>query len=419
MKTEPSVKADRPVALQPPPGNPRYPLFDSCRGLAALSVLLFHVGAIGGGNLDGPLRELGRNLNIGVPIFFAISGFLLYRPFLHARIGGGAPLSLRGYARRRVLRIVPGYWVALTALAVFSGWSAVFGPEFWRYYGFAQIYARDTFDGGIGVAWTLCIEASFYVLLPLFALLMARLSRGRDLRATVRLEVAVLLGLGVASAVTRAILGEHSGYIFPVSMLPGTFVWFVPGMLLAVGSVAASRGVAGRGLRWALLPEHGTQVWLLAVLSFAALCVVGAVDVPQYVADGVLTPLVALLFLIPAAVERTLERRSVNAVPQAVLGLPALLWLGLISYGLYLYHATLLAWLDAHGADRIFPFNHWIGLAIATLLVTIPVAAGSWYAVERPAVRFGSRRPRLGRQPRPSAPVRDVLPEPEAERSIA
>ena len=78
--------ADAATLPAPPPGNPRFELFDGLRAIAALSVVLYHVGAIGGGNADGALRYVGRCLAIGVPIFFAISGFLLYRPLVSARL---------------------------------------------------------------------------------------------------------------------------------------------------------------------------------------------------------------------------------------------------------------------------------------------------------------------------------------------
>jgi peptidoglycan/LPS O-acetylase OafA/YrhL len=83
-------------------------------------------------------------------------------------------------------------------------------------------------------------------------------------------------------------------------------------------------------------------------------------------------------------------------------------WLGTISYGVYLYHATLLAWLDDHGAARIFPPNHWIGLALVTFGVTAVVAAGSWYLIEKPIMRF-KRAPRVRDRDRDRAPIQ---PEP-------
>jgi len=75
-----------PDALTPPPGNPRFPLFDGLRAVAALSVLLYHAGFYSRANegATGLSPYLAR-LNVGVAVFFVISGFLLYRPLLAAR----------------------------------------------------------------------------------------------------------------------------------------------------------------------------------------------------------------------------------------------------------------------------------------------------------------------------------------------
>ena len=76
-------------------------------------------------------------------LFFAISGFLLYRPWVAAP--RPAP---RRYARRRALRILPAYWLALTLLAIFPGIVGVFTGDWWRYYLFLQLYSADTAQPG-------------------------------------------------------------------------------------------------------------------------------------------------------------------------------------------------------------------------------------------------------------------------------
>ena len=101
----------------------------------------------------------------------------------------------------------------------------------------------------------------------------------------------------------------------------------------------------------------------------------------------------------------------------------------MVSYAMYLYHATLLAWLEDHGGARIFPPNHYIGLALSTLTMTVAVSAGSWYIVERPALRLkkllparhacarsaGRRRPRR-RAPAPERARRRSPPAHEVAR---
>lgn len=373
--------------LSPAAGNPRFPLVDGCRALAALSVLAFHVGS-GAGNDTGSLRYLGDSLAIGVPIFFAISGFLLYRPMANTRLRGAKRLSVRDYARRRVLRIVPGYWVALTVLALAAGWGEVFSGDFWRYYGFAQIYSAHSYGLGLSVAWTLCIEATFYILLPVYAAVMGRVCSRLSRPQAVRREVFILLGLGVASAVLRAVLGDAHGYTYHlVSTLPCTFMWFVPGMLLAIWSVEA-QDRPDHPVKWAIGTKNGTRAWLIAGAAYIGLCVLTQTHFSHVLADDVAMPLVAFFLIAPAiGFGADKAARSFRSLPQMFLRTPVLQWLGMISFGLYLYHATLLTWLDAHGAGRIFPFNHWIGLAVSGVIAASVAAAASWYLVEKPALR--------------------------------
>ena len=132
------TREQAPDVVKPPPGNPRFPLFDSLRGLAALAIVLTHVGLGSGANYNAAYGVLLARLDIGVTLFFVLSGFLLYRPFVAARLENRPAPRLRDYARRRVLRIVPAYWLALTVLAIWPG--LTFTAPRWVYYGFLQNY---------------------------------------------------------------------------------------------------------------------------------------------------------------------------------------------------------------------------------------------------------------------------------------
>src|SRR3954452_19211937 len=76
-------------AVAPPPGNPRFPLFDSLRGLAVLAVLVYHVFALTGSLSRRGIGDAGAVAgSLGPTLFFAISGFLLYRPWVAAGSAG-------------------------------------------------------------------------------------------------------------------------------------------------------------------------------------------------------------------------------------------------------------------------------------------------------------------------------------------
>ena len=232
------IEAAPSPGLVPPPGNPRFPLFDGLRGIAVLTILVFHAseftGRVGLGVGGRAAEVLG---SVSPILFFLISGFLLYRPFVAARSGGRAGPRLGRYARRRILRIVPAYWVALTVLAIVPGIVGVFSGDWWRYYGYLQIYARRTDGGGIPVAWTLCVEVSFYVLLPLLSGLVVRLARRGQRAFSFRTELLPLALLALGAVLVQLLAARrHISFLIATS-IAGQAVWLCIGMALAVLSV--------------------------------------------------------------------------------------------------------------------------------------------------------------------------------------
>src|ERR1700748_2465920 len=83
-----AVSSRPPEALAPPPGNPRFPLLDPLRAVAALSIVATHTAGLSGFNSKHAPGAWTARLDCGVAIFFVLSGFLLYRPFAAARLGG-------------------------------------------------------------------------------------------------------------------------------------------------------------------------------------------------------------------------------------------------------------------------------------------------------------------------------------------
>jgi peptidoglycan/LPS O-acetylase OafA/YrhL len=384
---------------------------DGLRGVAASAVLVYHVWAFGAP--DGVLPSLGAGyhlitlLPLGVVLFFTLSGFLLYRPFA-ASLWTGAPLpSLRSYARRRVLRLVPAYWVIL-AVVVAGGAALVragdgslrLGPLHEQPLALAanaalvQGYSPATVLTGIGPAWTLVVEVAFYSVLPLLALAVARVARSRSPQVRVLLPCAALLvaglvGKALAAWVVLPSRGLSPGWdddwhgVVSRSLL-GHADLFVPGMLLAVLVVAvpADRLVARRG---AALPAS-------AGLGLAA---VGASKVgllPEPLFETAMAVAFALLLAAVVLAEdrwwlvRALDHRAPLAA-------------GLASYSVYLWHEPIVRWL----AERGLTSPGVGGFARNVLLVgalTGVLSALTYRLVEVPTLR-------LGRAPRPlTAPVR-------------
>lgn len=396
VPVRPADRDHAPAAVAPPPGHPRFPLIDSVRALAALGVLLTHTATFSGFSPHTWWGALWHNLDLGVSVFFVISGFLLYRPFLAAHTLGAPQPSTRVYAWRRMLRIVPAYWLALTVLALYANLPDVFTGDWWRYYFFLQIYSFHTLYGGLNIAWTLCIEVTFYALLPLYAMALARLSSGRQPGSRLRLELIILPVLALTSLTLRAIdlAGPRT---VGIATIVENFDWFALGMLLAVLSVALQGGRSLPAWLDFLRRRPGTS-WLLAFAIYAILAAL--VHYPVITGGDILRELplggmvrhvgfgvIAVLIVLPAIFPHR------DGVPGRVLAWRLLAWLGLISYGIYLWHSPLVGKLIDHGALHWIPHLTFVVLSAATAGIAFACAACSYYVLERPILKLKDVRP--------------------------
>lgn len=396
VRVPPSASIDRatetPAAVAPPPGHRRFPLLDSLRAIAVACVLLTHTSFLSGSNEGTWFGPFAARLDVGVTIFFLISGFLIYRPFVNVRLNGAPATPLLVFFRRRFLRIFPAYWAALTLLAIAPGLPDVHSDRWWVYYGLFQAYDPTWFDKGIGTAWSLSTEVAFYLLLPLFAWVVARFARRR-----IGVELGVLAGLAVASVVARALVADaERGAVFgqastfPIT-LGGTFLWFALGMALAVMSAwLAGRPESAKPPRLvALVTARPWVPWLGAAACFVLVSrgigITGngfqRLSVAQVVGEHLLYAGVALGLILPAVFGD-----GAGGWPRRVLANRWLAALGLISYGVFLWHLTIAIKLSGEGLDGFVP------LTIVTAAAAVPIAALSYVLLERPLLRLKYRR---------------------------
>ena len=385
-----------------------FPLFDSLRAVAALMVLVYHVGLTSGTTFsEGWGRVIGQ-FNAGVAVFFVISGFLLYRPFVAARLLDKPSPTAAGYAKRRALRILPAYWFALTALAVFPGLVGVFSGDWWRFYAFLQIYDPVTQFQGLPPAWSLCVEISFYALLPAYAWVLWRTQRGRPLRAQVRTELTLLAVFWVSAFFMRQLF---SGRIGPLDSsdgllytLPSTLDWFAIGMSLALISAALDIS-RSRPRVVGFIEEHPLMIWLVGgglwVLTTIPRNDPGTI---HHLAAGFF----GLVLVLPAVFG---DAKS----PHRVLASAPLAWLGVISYGIFLWHEPFAQWFwdngfDAFGGGAI----GFLWLLLPTTAIAVALGAFSFYVVEKPFLR---KRRTVPVAAEPVAAGAPAVPAPEAARS--
>ncbi len=220
------------------PSVSHVPGLDGYRAVAALLVLTFHVaGSTGLTRDDGfvayALRPWGA---LGVSIFFVISGFLLYRPFVTSHLQDEPSPPLGRYLMRRALRIFPAYWLAFVVFVYVFDESqrAVRGiGDLAIFLSLQQGYDADRVLSGIPIAWTLTIEVAFYAFLPLFAVLPVVLAGPRaTLREQLRIQLAAVAGLFVLATSIRFLMID--GGAATLGIFPAMADWFAAGMLLAV-----------------------------------------------------------------------------------------------------------------------------------------------------------------------------------------
>jgi peptidoglycan/LPS O-acetylase OafA/YrhL len=355
----------------------RFPALDGLRAIGALAVLTSQVGLHTGASLSGPFAGLLARLDVGVAIFFAISGFLLYRPHVVAWFEGTLPPLTLPYLRNRALRILPTLWVAvLLAALLVPHRSTVSWATYLQHATLTQIYFDGPAAGGLTQTWSLATQIAFYLLLPFLAKLLT--GYDRPTRRSVRWRLAVLGAFTVLGPVWMAEVHDSRAVLW----LPGYVGWFAVGMGFALWQVARTSGRLGPSALDTLTKIPGT-VWGVgvALLLIAANPVAGPYDVSaatpgQAFVKSLLYTGIAACVLFPAVTPTPRTAR--------VLGSRVAHIAGDISYGVFAYQLIVLSLLE-----RVT--GQFALLLFLTLLLSAAVAAASYYGMERPIMRLGRR----------------------------
>nr|WP_186349755.1 acyltransferase [Gordonia spumicola] len=363
-----------------------HPQLEGMRAVAALGVLTTHV-AFQTRSLDWPVIGplLGR-LDLAVALFFALSGFLLWRPYAHAARGDAPSPDVTRYLRHRFVRIWPVYAVVVVAVLTLLPQARGSSATVWiANLTLTQVFVPLTLAPGLTQMWSLSVEAAFYLLLPVIGYAMTRL-RGRRARHRVPVMGAMAaLSLGwawVASALPLAPGVQAQNWVF------GHLPWFAAGLILAELSAA------GTTVRWSSNRWRMAGVFLIAY-SLASTPLAGPVGLApmsdaQYATKMLLGGIAAYAVLAPLVL---------GDGPFRILDSPVMAALGRWSYGIFIWHVAVLT--VVFGLFGITAFDgHFVLVWVLTFAITVPVSAAGYAFVEEPCRRA------LARNERRRAPAR-------------
>lgn len=349
----------------PPPRHVRS--LDGMRAVGVTLVVLFH--------LQVPGFRAGY---LGVDVFFVLSGFLI-TSLLIAEMDRTGGIALVAFWSRRIRRLLPALTLLLLAVATVTWFVATFSERAsirgdllasatylanWRFISTSSYFLNTGIESPLQHTWSLAIEEQFYLLWPLLlAGSMALLHRAK-------LSVTVLASLGVvASAIAMAALygpdGVERAYM-------GTDARLFEPLLGSLGAVLVARP----GFR-AWLERHGMPIlWLGTFGLIAGLAVIRPGDALYYRGGAVVFSTATLMMVASLWVIR-------SEPIGAALSLRPIAWIGVVSYGIYLWHWPMILWLGVRQAVGVRAFL----LGSVAVFLTLVISAVSYYTVELPIRR--------------------------------
>jgi peptidoglycan/LPS O-acetylase OafA/YrhL len=391
-------------------GNmPKLQGFDGSRAIACLWVIVFHLfQKLDPRLLPAAVQEVHSAVllgNIGVSIFFVLSGTLLSYPFWENWLAGAGPPSLRAYAIKRLARIAPGFYLSMLVSLVLS--VAVFGNAL-----NAQLLVR--FGAGLafvsgfhwltffpvevnGPLWSIGFEVFAYVLLAVFMTAMFRPAGARNLMTGIVFWLAIgALSVAIHLVIVNHVVPSETGRGWQFGMVGGAkswMPWYNPvGMfnhfllgILAAGLLCHMRRI-GLKRQWRF-DVVVLLVWLSMGMYLWSY---------RHIYTGFDGSLGNIYFWpwFPLAISVSLCLLPFTHILGETLDNPVLRYVARISFGLYIWHALIIELLHV----TLFPdfyymgtkaLGAWITPAFISLALSVAVAALSYRYVERPALRWG------------------------------
>lgn len=344
------------------------PAVEGMRACAAMGVVVTHV-AFQTGHSSGASGRLFGRFDLAVAVFFALSGFLLWRGHAAAARDLGARPRTGHYLRSRAVRIMPAYVVAVVVILTLLPDADHASLTVWlANLTLTQIYVPLTLTGGLTQMWSLSVEVSFYLALPVLALLARRLP--------VRARVPAIAALAALSWAWGWVPSHAAEGVNPLNWPPAFFSWFAAGMLLAEwahSGIGFPHRIARHRLVMAVV---AAAAYLVAASPLAGPEGLVPGTPAQFAVKTAMGALVAFALVAPLVLDRP-------DTPHRILGTTAMVTLGRWSYGLFIWHLAVLAMVFP--VVGTFPFTgNMPTILVLTLIFGFAIAAVSYALVESP-----------------------------------
>ncbi len=345
-----------------------YPQLDSLRAIAVLLVIISHWFA-----QEHFLNRYTANGILGVTLFFVLSGFLITGILLKSKAkvetGGSAGQAFKIFYIRRSLRIFPVYYLLLFVLLVFN-LASVRDSFWWHFFYGSNFYFwfKDAVEGTLSHFWSLAVEEQFYLVWPAVILFTGRrylssvLVTGILIGVMFRLQV-----VSTSSDVARL-------------LMPGSLDSFCIGGLLAYGR-NTDKNWYGFYLRW-------QNFFILAAFSLLMV-----VHTPAFMSLPAAQFSALYLLLISIAFGIIINRvaYTVNTpVFKQLLNNRLLLYIGKISYGIYLFHNFIPFFYGLEISGIPASLSLYV-IQFLRLLTVVAIASVSWFFVEKPVLQLKKR----------------------------
>lgn len=328
----------------------RIPSLDGLRAISILMVIFGHLSHTEGAPEFLSLLNMSR---FGVRMFFVISGFLITGLLMKEYQETGR-VSLRQFYLRRTVRIFPAYWVYIAVVGALTllGFIHVGGTDFWAAITYTTNY-RERRSWWLGHSWSLSVEEQFYLIWPL---LFSAVGATRRSHAA----VAMLLIAPMARLVCLKVVPSWRPLID--ESFPTIADTIAAGCLLALW-----RDWLWSHRSWRLVLCHPLTPFV--VLACVAIFThFGGYGLEIMLGETIINLLLAILI-----------ERSVRLETGKLFGLlnsPPMVWIGTLSYSLYLWQQLFTPWMSSRWC-MAFPYN---------LFLTFGAAAISYYCIERPCL---------------------------------